>query len=63
MGEVDVSPLNMVKNATRSSDEEVDTTAQLACLVFHGDTTIDGEGVEFVLGVLQPLEFSGDLER
>lgn len=54
MGEVDVSPLNVVKNATCSSDEEVDTTAQLACLVLHGDTTVDGEGVELVLGVLQP---------
>lgn len=54
VGEVDVSPLNVVEDTTRSSDEEVDTTAQLACLVLHGDATVDSQSVEFVLGVLQP---------
>lgn len=60
-GKVDVSALNVVEDTTCSSDEEVDTTAELASLVFHGDATVDGECVEFVLGVLQPLKFSGNL--
>ena len=63
MGEVNVSPLNMVENSSCRADKEIDTAAKLACLILDGDTTVNGECRELILGVLQSLKFSGDLLR
>jgi len=62
MGEVNVSPLNMVENSSCRADKEIDAAAKLACLILDGDTTVNGECRELILGVLQSLKFSGDLE-
>ena len=52
-GEVNVTSLNMVENATASSDEEVDTTAQSSSLIINVHTSIDSKRIELSIVMLQ----------
>lgn len=51
-GKVNVSSLDMIKNTTSSSDENIDTISQLPDLVLNIDSTIHGDNSELVLMML-----------
>ncbi len=53
----------MVKHSARGTNKDVDTSLELAGLIFNRYTTVNGQGLEFVISVLQSLNHILNLEE
>lgn len=57
----------MIKNATASTDEKVDSTTERPCLIIDINSTIDSQGFKLILMMLEFLQLvlnlDGELSR
>ena len=60
--EVDVASLDVVKHSSTCTNEEVNSASQCSCLVINWNTTVDCQGLEFVVVMLQLWKLGLDLK-
>lgn len=62
VSKINVTTLNMIKNTTSGSDENVHTISELACLVFNWHSTIHSEYIKFIWEMAQFSDFIAYLD-